>query len=726
MIDGREVTLEDINDDLILQIGSRARSLAGIGKTSAVSNLQKIKIGFLGMGAALKRVEHWSVEMDRGDAGPFRKYIVQPIYQAVTQYKTEKKPVIEKLREVFARLDKETFQDKKIAAPEIGYTFKNKGELLHAILHTGNESNFKKLLVGRGWATQDENGLDKTEWDNFLRRMYSESVLVADDYAFAQEVWDLLESTKPAAQKAHHDMYGYHFSEITAWPVETPFGIFRGGYVPAITDPYIVESAAERADQENLLQENASSMFPATTGKGFTMSRVAGYNKPLLLDLGLLAVHVDKVLRFSYMGPAIQDVGRILNNSELKEVFKEINPAWSSEMLIPWLKRTARQAVETKSAGWGGKAADAIFRGLRRRTGLQLMAANLGNATQQLTGLLPAMVKVSPARIGSALFQLSKQPMELTRAITDKSPWMRDRLDNEISQISGELRDILIQSKYDKAQDFGMRAGYWLSGTAQHIVDVITWQGAYDQAIKAGEMEKKAVELADSIVRQTQGSFAPEDASSFEAKSPFVRLFTQFYSYFNMISNLSVTEGKNAVAEMGWKGGSPRLFYIYLMAFALPSWIADSIMMAMRGKIDEDDDGEYMDDILMSFFRGQGKAATALIPGVGMLINTGINRFNKNPIDDRMSMSPSVGSLEQMGSVPKDLYDVLLDGKELKRAHVRDVFTLLGMATGLPAAALARPLGYMVAAESGKTEPANSIDYIRGLMTGYAPRPGAN
>ena len=89
-------------------------------------------------------------------------------------------------------------------------------------------------------------------------------------------------------------------------------------------------------------------------------------------------------------------------------------------------------------------------------------------------------------------------------------------------------------------------------------------------------------------------------------------------------------------------------------------------------------------------------------------------------------MSPSVGSLEQMGSVPKDLYDVLLDGKELKRAHVRDVFTLLGMATGLPAAALARPLGYMVAAESGKTEPANSIDYIRGLMTGYAPRPGAN
>jgi hypothetical protein len=177
---------------------------------------------------------------------------------------------------------------------------------------------------------------------------------------------------------------------------------------------------------------------------------------------------------------------------------------------------------------------------------------------------------------------------------------------------------------------------------------------------------------------------------------------------------------------MGWKGGSPRLFYIYMMTFALPSFFAELIMAAMRGKIDDDDDGEYIDDIMMMFFTGQARAATALIPGVGQIINTAVNRFNKNPADDRMSVSASVGTLEQMGSVPKDLYDVLLDGKELKRAHVRDVFTLAGMLTGLPFAAAARPLGYMVAAESGKTEPANNIDYIRGLMTGYAPKPGAN
>lgn len=724
MIDGLAVGLDEINDELHLQIGGRKRPFAGMGKTSAVTDLQQFKIGFLGMGAALRRVEHWVVEMDRGDSGPFHNYILRPIFNAVTKYKTEKKPVIEKLRDIFKRLDSDTFADKKIPAPELTYTFKNKGELLHAILHTGNESNLQKMLVGREWAdnNNEQRALDRSQWDRFIQRMYDEQILTEADYVFAQEVWDLLESLKADAQTAHHDMYGYYFAEITAEPVVTPFGTFRGGYVPAITDPYMVKSAAERADQENLLQDNASSMFPATTGKGFTMSRAAGYNKPLLLDLGLLATHVDKVLRFAHMGPAIQDVGRIIGNTELGETFAEINPGWSSEMLVPWLKRTARQTVETKSSGWGGKFADAFFRGLRRRTGLQLMAANVANAAQQLTGLFPAMAKVSPRRIGSALFQLTRSPMELTSQITDKSPWMRDRLDNEISQISGELHSILIQSKYEKAQDFGMRAGYWLSGTAQHVVDVITWQAAYDEKINEGQDERESVQYADSIVRQTQGSFASEDASSFEAKSPFVRLFTQFYSYFNMISNLSVTEGKNAVAELGWKGGSPRLFYIYLMAFALPSFIADMIMKGMRGKLDDDDDGEYIDDVLMSFFYGQARAATALIPGAGQVINATIGKFTRTPQDDRMSVSPAVGSIEGSAGVVKDFYDVIIDGKELKRAHVRDVFTMLGMATGLPFAAAARPLGYVVAAESGATEPANSVDYIRGLMTGYAPR----
>ena len=61
-----------------------------------------------------------------------------------------------------------TLKPGRIAAPELGYTFgfskgdAGKAELLHAILHTGNESNKRKLLLGHGWADlrrQDLAGL---------------------------------------------------------------------------------------------------------------------------------------------------------------------------------------------------------------------------------------------------------------------------------------------------------------------------------------------------------------------------------------------------------------------------------------------------------------------------------------------------------------------------------------------------------------------------------------
>ena len=70
----------------------------------------------------------------------------------------------------------------RISAPELGYEFghskggSGKAELLHAILHTGNESNKRKLLLGRGWAATmgDGESIDTGRWDRFIERMIRE------------------------------------------------------------------------------------------------------------------------------------------------------------------------------------------------------------------------------------------------------------------------------------------------------------------------------------------------------------------------------------------------------------------------------------------------------------------------------------------------------------------------------------------------------------------------
>jgi hypothetical protein len=132
-------------------------------------------------------------------------------------------------------------------------------------------------------------------------------------FDFAQKIWDFLEKMKPEAQRSHRQMYGFYFNEITAMPFETPFGVYAGGYVPAVTDIKLVSEGAMRNEQETQMGDN-SFMFP-TTGRGFTKGRVDEYTRPLLLNIGYLGSHIDKVLRFTYIEPKVKDVARIVKTS---------------------------------------------------------------------------------------------------------------------------------------------------------------------------------------------------------------------------------------------------------------------------------------------------------------------------------------------------------------------------------------------------------------------------
>ena len=353
--------------EVVGMLDSRIRSLIKPGEragyTKAMTKWDEAKIKLMGVRASLRRVESWVDAMDGGNpAGPFRTFIWNPISEAVTKFRGAQGKYFGRYVEILKEAEI-TLQGQDIVAEELDYTFKPQ-ELLHAILHTGNSSNKRKLLLGRGWAEFSEDGetLDTSRWDTFINRAVAEGRITKDYYDFAQKVWDLMEEMKPGAQKAHHDMYGYYFNEITAEALETPWGVYAGGYVPAVTDARIVTEGALRNEQETQMADN-SFMFP-TTGRGFTKGRVE-YDRPLLLDLGYLASHIDKVLRFTYIEPRVKDVARIVKtNKAFGETMDELDPTVRNDMLVPWLQRTAMQMVSTPSKGWGGKAADSLARRL--------------------------------------------------------------------------------------------------------------------------------------------------------------------------------------------------------------------------------------------------------------------------------------------------------------------------------------------------------------------------
>ena len=88
------------------------------------------------------------------------------------------------------------------------------------------------------------------------------------------------------------------------------------------------------ADLRRLAEAENESMafsFPATN-KGFTKGRVE-YNRPLMLDLRTIGQHLDKVLLFSHMEPAVRDVNKLLSDKEVSRSLGRIDPTQGPEAL---------------------------------------------------------------------------------------------------------------------------------------------------------------------------------------------------------------------------------------------------------------------------------------------------------------------------------------------------------------------------------------------------------
>jgi len=713
-IDGKKIDLQEAADGLVTRLLEVGLPDEKLGAKNAPTEKDLLTHKLKTAGAWLTRVEQWAERMDGQWGGAFTRYIFQPVKKAADRYRTE---ATEYNRRYVALIDAlPKMKRGLIAAPELGYTFGagdqkvGMAELLHAVLHTGNASNKRKLLLGRGWAVLREDGtLDTARWDMFVQRMYKQGVLKKEHYDFAQGVWDLLEDTKAGAQKTHRDVFGYYFAEVTADAFGTPFGIYRGGYVPAQADPRLVVDAAQRAmaEEENNTLVNA---FPATA-KGFTKGRTE-YNKPLMLDLQSLAQHINKVLLFTHMEPAVRDVKKLLMRNDVAETLGAVDRAAYDSMLTPWLSVAARQSVNTPVTGDAGISNAVNI--VRNNTGMALMAANLSNAMQQITGFLTATQKVKGKYILRETVSFLARPKEYANEVRAASEYMAVRMDAEIHAINSQLNELLIApTAYQKTKAFAARHAYFLQAMMDNTISPIIWRATFNQSVEKGMTDADAEQYANATIRQTQGSSLPEDVSRIEVGGAFWRATMQFYGYFNSMVNTNVVAVKNA------KTKSEAMGHIIYGAI-LPAIVAQSIAVAMRGGVDDDDYDGWLDDWITEVAgTGLFRYATAMVPVVGAFANLAVGYTTKTPVDDRMQTSATtsmIGSaLRAVDSVPDAITG---DGKPSKA--IKDVAAGVSLFTGLPIFALARPVGYAADVAAGEVSPTSVADTVRGMLTGTA------
>lgn len=739
-IEGRAVDKADAIAELVATLEAR-----GLKRNPALdrelSKGEKVIRNIMGWASALKRVENWTRAMDDGEQGAYTKYIARPVMEAVDRYRTDKS---DKLGKLLAIIDarRDTLTGRAITAPELnGYKFTNKAALIHAILHTGNPSNMAKLLLGRGWTSgyinqrqaatplgkprfrrdgspvMTKGDLDTSAWDGFLDRMIREGTITPEDIQMVNAIWKLNEEIKRPAQATHRKLFGFYFKEIEAEGYDTAAGRLEGGYVPAVVDKDASNDGVLRDGQTALDQQAAGFLLP-TAGSGFTKSRVENYTQPLALDLRLLPSHVDKVLRFTHLDPAVRQVHSLVVDRRFGNALAQYDPTIADNLLLPWLQRVAQQSVETPSSSSSGRAADAVLRTLRKKTGFNIMFANVVNTLQQVTSLSVAATLVKPSIIKNAAIRFVRDTGGMRDEVFALSPFMAERIGNASRETQMRIQDVVAEpTTFGEFERWIEKHGYFLQSAVQGWIDVPVWMAAYEQAVAGGMSERDAVFEADATIRRTMGGMNPEDVSLFESGPAWKRLFTMFYTYFNAMGNHLAERSSSIWRRHGWEGKG-KLFNLYIFGVLVPAVGAELIAQAFRGELgDDDEDGAYWDDMLGLFFGSQARYGTGMVPVAGQLTQLVWNQFNDQRYDDRLSPSPAVSSLERALRSPYSVpHAVFGDGSW--QTAVGDGLTAFALGTGVPANWLAKPLGYTVGVFEGRYQPEGPVDLLQGAVSG--------
>jgi hypothetical protein len=731
LIDGKLKYREDVTRELnhrLNEIGPRKNQP---GVTHAVTSKDKAINSLYEHNALFRRVEYWMNGLDGSKGpGPFTKYLLRPVSQALTDYRMAREEPIRQLRDIIAQFDA---PKDKIAAPELNYTFGDanggigKYELLGAILHTGNDSNMRKLLIGRNWGELGQMGeVDTTRWDSFMKRMYDTGKITKEDMDRVQQIWDLNESMKPTIQKTYHDLFGYYFKEVQSHLVETPYGTYKGGYVPAKVDPFMVRDAQRNAKMEELESDFKNSM--PSTGMGFTVSRVE-YNQALSLDLRVLTKHIDDTMRFAMVQPAIKDTLSIMRDRSFSDTLGQLDPVAMEKMLIPWLNRSARQITSEPGKS---EFMDKFWNYVRSGVGTSTMFGNLANSLVHLPNLSFSALQVEPGRLASSLAHYMGSPREMTNDIIDQSDFMKSRLDLQSKKMQQSIDQILSNTgPIGKSQSWFQDHGYFIQHAIWNVSDIVTWHGAFNQALdqigtsmdpEAAQAE--AVQRADAAVRMTQGSDNPEDLAAFQVGSPFYKTLIQFTSWFNSMANLKLTETAKAFRDMGISPQfAAKLGFIYMFGHCIPYAVSEGLVGLARGQYDKDE--PVLEKLYKWFFGSQAKGALAELPGGSYLTSAGLATFNavtgkaKSGEGNLTNPSASAISASTVGAA-QAFHNLLSQDKQVTGKNVRDVLTLISILSRYPVTAIGRPIEYGVDVHRGAIVPTSTADAVRGYLSGSA------
>lgn len=510
----------------------RANANRTVPERSSAVNLGE-RLGELGrqFAAAHRKFNSLIREMDGGkDNGTMHKLLQKPM-NAAGDHEVEMRAAIgEKVVELLTPITEAVSSTKRRVVPGTKLSLTPMQRIM-LVMNLGTDSNKQRLLAGGipGQKTLSESDVQKVI-----------DSLTKPEMDFVQGMWDYISTFRPQIEALEKQLTGKVPEWLDPLPVNTPHGVYRGGYLPAKYDSKL-STRSEAMEAFADIRAAMRGVFGAsTTASTYVKARVKGeVGRPMLLDFSVISRHLNEVSHRLAWQPFLVDAGRILHalDAPIREHYGVEN---LQEMKI-LLDDIAKGGVPANGP------VEKIANHLRTGVTITGLGWRVTTALLQPSGLAQSWAHIGGSWMAKGVKQYTADPVATVKWVQGKASFMRHRNTTMQRDINDAFDALQVNGKISAIKG----SFFYMVQAMQLQVDVATWVGAYEKALaelglelaandeQRADIDQQAVSLASQAVRDTQGSGQMKDLARVERGNAVSTLFTNFYSYLNVTYNLN-------------------------------------------------------------------------------------------------------------------------------------------------------------------------------------------
>ncbi len=399
--------------------------------------------------------------------------------------------------------------------PEIKQSLNKLAQIMFA-LNYGNAGNRERLLEGMK--------IDETQAQAVLDK------LDAGDWKFVNGIIKHINSFWPEIAALEQRVHGVAPEKVEAAPFMTKHGEQPGGYFPIKYDNRLTPAPSHESPEseaEGLLAGRGPGY--AMTSHGHTEMRTGSQGRPLDLDFGVIAGHLNRVIKDLAQRETLMSLNRLLRSEGFQRPVVEHWGKQSWDLFEQQLRAVARgPAIDETGIGQ-------VLGFMRQGANAARRSFAIAYAVKQLPGMMAAIPRLGAANVLRALVPAFSPQAHL---------WAEEH--STSLRLRGQMRNKSLSEPAKRTSSFAARGplesiAYLFASKAWKVVDTHAWYAGFYKAqamAEVGTDVHKAVSIADQIMNDTQGGFLPKDMPQMLRGGELAKVFTNNMSWANANFNL--------------------------------------------------------------------------------------------------------------------------------------------------------------------------------------------